>query len=243
MITVTSPANARILVIGNDNLTDAVIQNLRSKGVNVITLMNDEGSRKASHSEHFVKKDALEHIAADVEYFKSFSLVLALNQPRELELALSDARWPMGEMQSSKFVSLPMDLLPWTYAKRLEIAAVIEQEFPLELEDNKHFRAYLAAGRAFAEFQKSQGTWPTAEVADKVQALAAKAVPEASADVVGAYINQMCNAGLGSVPETIELLARLISTDAMKLITGSGHPINNVNVEEAIIIATTTYDM
>lgn len=32
MITVTSPDDARILVIGNDDLTDTVIQNLKSYG-------------------------------------------------------------------------------------------------------------------------------------------------------------------------------------------------------------------
>lgn len=46
-----------------------------------------------SHTFSYLQ-DAFDYIVADVDYFKSFSLVLALNQPRALELVLSDARWP-----------------------------------------------------------------------------------------------------------------------------------------------------
>ncbi|CAK7232827.1 hypothetical protein SCUCBS95973_008389 [Sporothrix curviconia] len=231
MISVTSPADARVLIIGNDDLTEAVIQNFKSYGIQDITLMNSEGPRPGVDTNQFVQKDALEYIAEDVHYFQSFSLVVVLNQLRALEVALSDARWPIKDGGSSKFVSLHMDLLPWTDAKR----ALIKQEFPAG-KQNSQFHAYLSAGRAVAEFKKSEGSWPIEADAGQVRA----SLTGVSNDKALAFefVDQICEGGFGSVPETIALMGRLISTDGLKLLTGSGHPINNANVEEVIAIAT-----
>ncbi|CAK7228810.1 hypothetical protein SEUCBS140593_007037 [Sporothrix eucalyptigena] len=136
---------------------------------------------------------------------------------------------PLNSGGSSTFVHLEMDLLPWTDAKRTLIASTIRSEF-LTGDQHVQFHRYLTAGRAVVEFQRSTGAWPTEANAPQIKASADR---EAHA-----FVDQMCKGGLGSVPETIELIGRLISADALKILTGSGHPINNVNVEEAILIAT-----
>ncbi|CAK7228498.1 hypothetical protein SBRCBS47491_006923 [Sporothrix bragantina] len=200
MITLTSLADARVLVIGNDDLTATVIRNLNSNGVQDITLMNKEGSN-LTDAKNYVQKDALEHISVDVDYYKSFSLVLALNQPRELELALSDARWPKDGQDGDP--DLPMMVsrsdenrckmrcqyreLP--YAKKQEIAAVIRHEFPGSQDESSRFRQFLVAGRVIADFQKVKGAWPSESDTPGVLELLADDVN--SSDIVKTFVDQL----------------------------------------------------
>lgn len=45
-----------------------------------------------------------------------------------------------------------------------------------------------------------------------------------------------CAGGLAGAHETMEVLGHLVALDAIKLLTGNGQPINNINIEEVIKI-------
>ncbi|KAK4940575.1 hypothetical protein LTR10_019334 [Elasticomyces elasticus] len=217
--------------------------------------------RSAFFSQRLTKpQDPQDLIGKDPDLFRSFDLVISVDQPRPFELALSDLRWSNGgdndpdlpfivtrksgnackfrcqyrellveTSNISRFVSLPMELPPWTQEKRALVASTIQEQF--KPEHNPDVQAYLAIGLAFLSQQESTGSWPSAEDKQKVQENV-RNTGSASDTKVQKLIDSFCEQGLAGPNETKLILARLLVLDALKLLTGSGQPINNTNIEE-----------
>jgi glutamyl-tRNA reductase len=92
MITLCPLAQARVLIVGAGDLVDGILNNLKSYGVDNVTLLDASTTR--SGVDIVVKDDPQTLLHADPSYFKSFDIVLSANQPRPFEVALSDLRWP-----------------------------------------------------------------------------------------------------------------------------------------------------
>lgn len=50
-------------------------------------------------------------------------------------------------------------------------------------------------------------------------------------------ITARCDGGFGAAHETIVILGRIVALEAVKLLSGTGKTINNINIEEVIQIA------
>lgn len=50
------------------------------------------------------------------------------------------------------------------------------------------------------------------------------------------YFFYSCQYGLAIAPETTDIMSWLVVSDAVKLLTGHGQPINNTNLDEVIRI-------
>ncbi|KAK9447084.1 Isochorismatase-like protein [Limtongia smithiae] len=130
-----------------------------------------------------------------------------------------------------------MELLPWTDEKRTLVASTIRDEFSPEQSPN--FQAYFTAALAVTDFQSAKGRWP--ESSDLQDVLALINTKDAPQPQVYNFVNQFCTGGFAAAPETIAIMARIVSLDAIKLLTGMGHPINNTSLEDVVRVVVKAY--
>ncbi|KAH8667004.1 hypothetical protein BX600DRAFT_540278 [Xylariales sp. PMI_506] len=273
MIETVTLAEARVLIVGDGSLSRAVQQRLEEKGVRAITILSaDDPAAAPIPNASTIQKDPIAYIGSNIEFFKSFHLVIAVNQPRGFEISLSDARWPVNAVQTdpdlpiivsrcagnnckmrcqyrqlpvkggdvSSYINLATDLPTWNDEKRRLVTTAIDSE--LELDSN--LKTYFDVALALLEFHQSTGAWPGVENSGQIEGAVARKQSNKPAtyasQISSELVSRMCEGGFAAVPETIDVMSRLISRSAATLLTGEEQPFNHVNIDDVIRIVTNT---